>query len=211
MAHNGEQSKFPLPPPYAPSDAKLGAATHDVGDLRRKKHNKIILYMVLFAISHIGIIAIFSLTVMKVRTPKFLFRSAKVTSLTVGTRGNPSFSAAVTAELAVRNVNFGRYKYQNTTVEFFCRGASVGWATLLGSRAGMRSTKKFQIAADLKLGRNDRIASDLSAGKLPITSQARMSGMVEFLDVIKKKKSTVMNCSMEIMVATKKIANIVCR
>ncbi|KAL6508385.1 hypothetical protein OROHE_021927 [Orobanche hederae] len=126
-----------------------GAAAHDAGELRRKKRNKRILYIVLFAIFQIGIILIFSLTVMKVRTPKFRFRSAEVTSLTVGTPGNPSFSATMRAELAVRNANFGRYKYGNTTVEFFCRGASVGRATVRGSRAGMRSTKKFQIAADL--------------------------------------------------------------
>ncbi|KAL3653579.1 hypothetical protein CASFOL_003260 [Castilleja foliolosa] len=162
------------------NDAESRAATA-TGELRRKKFKKLILYIVLFAIFHTGIILIFSFTVMKVRTPNFRLRSAALTNVIVGTTANPSFSATMRAELAVRNNNFGRYKYRNTTVEFFYGGLTAGRANVRSSGANWRSTRRFEVEVDLNLAASSQLASDLRDGVLALSSRAQMKGRVELV------------------------------
>ncbi|GFP81032.1 hypothetical protein PHJA_000246500 [Phtheirospermum japonicum] len=169
------------------------------------------MYIVLFAIFQTGIILIFSFTVMKVRTPKFRVRAAVLTNVSAGTPASPSFSATMSAELGVRNNNFGGYKYQNTTVEFLYGGAVAGKAIVRSSRANWRSTKKLGVKVDLNMTASSQLASDLSNGVLAVSSRAKMMGRVDLVFVMKKKRSATMNCSMEIVIATQQIRNIACK
>ncbi|KAL2227016.1 uncharacterized protein LOC105160687 [Sesamum indicum] len=217
MAEKQPQLAYPMAPSangYTRSDAEAGAAAHDAREQRKKKRTKCLLYIVLFAIFQAGVIAIFAVTIMKVRTPRFRVRSASFENFNVGTPASPAFSARMNAELGVKNANFGRYKYRNTTVVFFYRGTPVGQAILRNSRVNWRATKKIDVAVDLSLGNaaaNSQLGSDLSAGIVPITSQARMTGRVELVFVMKKNKATEMNCNMEIVTATQQLRNIVCK
>ncbi|KAK6132148.1 hypothetical protein DH2020_034104 [Rehmannia glutinosa] len=213
MAEKEQQPTHPMAPTngYTRSDAESSAAHGGAREQRKKKRNKCLLYIVLFAIFQAAVILIFVLTIMRVRTPKFRVRSAALTNFSVGTPETPSLTAAMNAELAVRNANFGRYKYRNTTVEFLYRGTPVGQVTVRGSRANWRSTRKFEVRADLNLGVNSELGNDLRAGIVPITSQARMRGRVDLIFVMRRNRSTDMNCSMEIVVATQQIRNIICR
>ncbi|KAL0321493.1 UNVERIFIED_CONTAM: hypothetical protein Scaly_2445700 [Sesamum calycinum] len=191
MAEKQPQLAYPMAPSangYTRTDAEAGAASHDAREQRKKKRTKCLLYIVLFAIFQAGVIAIFA--------------------------ASPAFSASMNAELGVKNANFGRYKYRNTTVVFFYRDTPVGQAILQNSRVNWRATKKIDVAVDLSLGNaaaNSQLGSDLSAGIVPITSQARMTGRVELVFVMKKNKATEMNCNMEIVTATQQLRNIVCK
>ncbi|GFP81034.1 hypothetical protein PHJA_000246700 [Phtheirospermum japonicum] len=207
MAEKEQQSPYPMAPAAILGAAGSGAAA---GELRRKKRNRLIMYIVLFAIFQTGIILVFSFTVMKVRTPKFRVRAAALTNVSAGTPASPSFSATMSAELGVRNNNFGRYKYRNTTVEFLYGGASAGRAIVRSSRANWRSTRKLEVVVDLSLTASPELASDLSAGVLRLSSSAKMRGRVELILVMRKSVSTAMNCSMEFVLATHQIRNIVC-
>ncbi|KAK4384913.1 hypothetical protein Sango_2615300 [Sesamum angolense] len=133
MAEKQPQLAYPMAPSangYARTDAEAGAASHDAREQRKKKRTKCLLYIVLFAIFQAGVIAIFAVTIMKVRTPRFRVRSATFENFNVGTPASPAFSARMNAELGVKNANFGRYKYRNTTVVFFYRDTPVGQAIL---------------------------------------------------------------------------------
>ncbi|KAL8049567.1 hypothetical protein ABFX02_06G027300 [Erythranthe guttata] len=210
-----EHQPLPYTNGHGRSDAEVGgAAAHDAREQRKKKRTKCFIYIALFVIFQLGVIAIFSVTVMKIRTPKFRIRSAHLTTFHAGTPGSPSFSGTVNAEFSVKNANFGRYKYRNTTVGFFYKGTPVGQVFVRDSRAGWRSTKKFRVVVDLNLANaqaNPQLASDLNAGVVQITSQARMAGRVELIFVMKKNKSIDMNCNMEIVTATQQIRNLVCK
>ncbi|KAL3653578.1 hypothetical protein CASFOL_003259 [Castilleja foliolosa] len=186
------------------------AAAHDAEEIRRKKRSKLILYIVLFVVFQTGVILIFSFTVMKIRAPKFRLSAAVITNIAAATPANSSFTSTVKANLAVRNTNFGRYKYESTTVEFLYGGAPAGKATVDSSRANMRSTKKLEIEVDLNLAASTQVASDLRDGVLRLSSRAKMMGKVELFFVMKKKKSATMNCSMELVIATQQIRNIAC-
>jgi hypothetical protein len=200
---------------HAWSDAEAAAAAHDSRELRKKKRTRCLLYIILFAIFQTGVILIFALTIMKVRTPKFRVHSGGVENLNTGSTSNPSLSRRLTAELGVKNANFGRYKYQNTTVVFLYGGTKVGEAAVSSSRVGWRSTKKFNVVVDLNLAGggpgNEQLASDLSSGVVRLTSQAKMRGKVELIFVMKKNKSTDMNCTMELLTAAQQLRNIRCK
>ncbi|CAA0812953.1 Unknown protein [Striga hermonthica] len=191
---------------YTRPDAESPAAA----DLRRKKRNKCILFFALFAIFQTGVILIFSLIVMKVRTPKLRLRSAALSNLAAGTPANPLLRSSITAEISLRNPNFGQYKFHNTTVEFFYSGATAGRAAVRGSSVGWRSTRRVGFNVDLDLPASDELARDLSTGIVTLDFQAKMKGRVDLIFVMRKKRSTAMNCSVDVVIATRAIGNIIC-
>ncbi|KAL1552810.1 hypothetical protein AAHA92_13566 [Salvia divinorum] len=209
-----QQSAYPTNG-YIRSGDTEAAAAHDAAtrDQRKKKRTKCILYILLFIVFQTAIITVFALTIMKVRTPRFHIRAGAITDFSAGTAASPSLRATVTPEFTVKNANFGRYKYRDTTVEFFYRGTRVGQVAVPNSKAGWRSTKRFALSAvELSISGSPELAADLTAGVVPITSTARMGGKVELIFIMKKNKATNMNCTMNIVTATpQNFMNIACK
>ena len=192
-------------------DAEAAAGGHAAREQRKKKRTKCFLYIVLFVIFQSGIIAIFALTIMKVRTPRFRVREATFTTFNAAP-ANSSLRLTMVPQFSVKNTNFGRYKYRNTTVEFFYRGAKIGEVAVPNSKAGWRSTKRFTASAvNLNIAASSQLTSDLAAGVVPITSKSQVRGRVELVFIMKKNKGTKMDCSMNIAIATQAVTNIVCK
>ncbi|KAH6812931.1 hypothetical protein C2S51_021949 [Perilla frutescens var. frutescens] len=185
------------------------AAAATAPDVKNKRV-KCMLYTLLFIMFQIvATVTIFAVIAVKVRTPKFSVGEAKLTNYIV----QPSaLRATLNAEFTVKNTNFGPYKYGSTAVDFFYRGTKIGEVFVPSSKAGRRSTKKIwgSVDVDLAVSSNPQLSGDYSAGLVPITSSAKMSGRVEVMLVTKKSRSTDMNCSMYIVTATQTIWNIVC-
>ncbi|CAA2974331.1 late embryogenesis abundant At1g64065-like [Olea europaea subsp. europaea] len=213
MAENKEQqSPYPLAPAangYARSDTE--SAYHDARELRKRKRKKCLLYIVLFVVFQTGIILLFALTVMNIRTPKFRVRSAAFENFNVGTPTNPSFSLRINAEFGIKNTNFGHFKYQNSAVYFIYGSVKVGEVVVQKARAKARSTRKFNAAVELSFPENSQLRNDLNSGFVRLISQSKLRGKVELMKVLKKNKSTDMNCSMDIVTATQQLTNIVCK
>ncbi|XP_057466614.1 uncharacterized protein LOC130756147 [Actinidia eriantha] len=156
------------------------------------------------------------MTVMKFRTPKFRVRSSSsFDTFDIQSSVNNSFNLRMNAQFGIKNTNFGPYKYDNTTVTFFYKGTPVGSTVLRKSKADFRRTKKVNFAVDLvtptELASNSELASDISSGILPLTSQSRLSGKIEIMFIFKKKRATNMNCTMEVNIAAKALQNIKCK
>lgn len=215
-----KEQELPKIPPAATNGHErrdveaASVASHDARQQRREKRQKCLLYIVLFIIFQSAVIAVFSLTIMKIRTPKLSVRSATFNNFNIdNSTAKPSFSTRMNVELRLKNSNFGRYKYTNTTIYFSYRGKSIGEALVSNSYAKWKSTKRFVVDADLDFvgAQSDtQLASDLNAGVVPIESQAELRGKVELLYVMKKKKSTDMKCSIEILNGSQQLGNIVC-
>ncbi|KAE9464792.1 hypothetical protein C3L33_03282, partial [Rhododendron williamsianum] len=146
----GQKSGYdghPLAPTngYARSDAE--AATTNTEELRRQKRKKYLIYFAAFVIFQTLIIVLFSLTVMKVKTPKFRVRSTYLFNTLDVPQTNNSFNA----QFGVKNTNFGPYKYDSTTVSFLYNGIQVGSAFIPKSKANFLSTKKINVPVDLNL------------------------------------------------------------
>jgi len=176
-------------------------------ELRRKKRIKIAAYVVAFVVFQSIVIAIFALTVLKVKTPRFRVRSATFDTFSVtGT----SMDVTMNAQLGVKNTNFGPYKYDNSTVIFYYRGAQVGTAFVPKSKANFKSTKKLNVVVSLS-STSSELASDSAAGIVPLSSEARLTGKVELMLIMKKKKATNMNCTMELNIPTRQLQNVKCK
>lgn len=107
----------------------------------------------------------------------------------------------------VKNANFGPYKYDTTTVDFTYSGALVGQAQVPKSKANFRSTKKINVLVNL----SSSLGNDLSKGVLTLSSTGTMNGKVKMMLIFKKKKkSTRMNCTMEINLSSKPLQSIHC-
>ncbi|KAA8539979.1 hypothetical protein F0562_026671 [Nyssa sinensis] len=174
-----EKHQQVYPMPQAKHDEE--AAMEQSKELRRKKRMKCLVYVVAFAVFQTGIILLFALTVMKIRTPKFRVRSATFETFDVVTT-TPSFNIKMNAELGVKNTNFGHYKFDNSTITFFYKETPVGSAVVYKTRARARSTKKFNIVVDListNLPNTSNLGNDMSSGFLPLSSKSTLRGKVE--------------------------------
>ncbi|KAG5558694.1 hypothetical protein RHGRI_008602 [Rhododendron griersonianum] len=204
MAEKEQQQAFPLAPTngYARSDAE--AATTNTEELRRQKRKKYLIYFAAFVIFQTLIIVLFSLTVMKVKTPKFRVRSSSSINTVDVPQTNTSFT--LNAQFGVKNTNFGPYKYDSTTVDFLYNGIQVGSAVIPKSKANFLSTKKINVPVDLNLSGNTSNSEILT-----LTSTARLSGKVELMLIFKKKKAVNMNCTMDVNTRTSELLNVACK
>ncbi|KAL8557321.1 hypothetical protein ACS0TY_004672 [Phlomoides rotata] len=151
MAEKLLQSTYPLAPAAAharSSDTEAGGAA--AMELRKKKRRKRIIFITTFVISNLLINTIMALTILKARNPSFRIREATVAAFNAGAPAN----ATLNLQFAVKNTNFGRYNYCNTTVVFMHGGTPAGEVHVANSKVGWRSMKKFNVEVKLNLGIN---------------------------------------------------------
>ncbi|CAN4085831.1 unnamed protein product [Withania somnifera] len=180
-------------------------------ELRQKIRKKFLAYVALFILFQIAIILFSSLYIMKVRTPKFRVLSARFETKYAE---NASFNITMNTELGVKNTNFGPYKYKNSSVCFYYNGVSIGGAFVSQGKAGFKSNKKFNVIVNLSskdvLAKDSKLRNDLSSGTLILTSKSKLEGKVKLLFLIKKKKSTHMDCTITIGLVHKVVRHIEC-
>lgn len=190
------------------SDAEATGGAAAEQRRRRNKRYKCFLYAFLFALLQTGIILLFTFTIMKIRTPKFRVLSATLDgSGTAAPPTNASLSLTMRAVLGVKNPNFGRFKFERTPVYFYHDGDQVAVAAAPEGKANWRSTEEFEVAVDVKVA---RVEGELSGGVVRLTSRAEMRGDVRVARMAKKRRSSIMNCTMEIVVGASQLRNITC-
>ncbi|KAL6132088.1 PREDICTED: uncharacterized protein LOC101302889 [Fragaria vesca subsp. vesca] len=222
MAENKEAaatSPYPLmpsAPSYMRSDQEAAAsAPPSAEELRHKKRMRCLLYVSIFAVFQVVVITVFALTVMKIKSPKFRVRTASITGFEVGSASNPSFNLEMDVHFGVKNTNFGHFEYEDGIVVFTYRDVRIGQTNVEEERVRARSTRKVDVSSvDLTsrgLPANSRLGSDISTGIIPITISSKLDGKIHLMKIIKKKKSAQMNCTMEVVLATKSVQNVVCK
>ncbi|XP_027174074.1 late embryogenesis abundant protein At1g64065-like [Coffea eugenioides] len=215
MAENGEQKVYGSATvnPYGRVDEEVASLAQK--DERRKKRMKCFAYVAAFAVFQTAVILVFALVVMKVRTPKFRVRSAAFEDFQVSTlTTNASFSTSMITELSAKNPNFGSYKYQDSTVNFFYQNYKVGEAVVPKGKANFRSTKKFTVSVDLNSANvpGNVLGSELSQHAwIPLTSRATLKGKVTLMLMFKKNKSTSMDCTMNLNTSSRQLQELSCK
>ncbi|OIT04046.1 PREDICTED: uncharacterized protein LOC109225120 [Nicotiana attenuata] len=182
-------------------------------ELRKKKRKKFLIFVALSILFQIAITLFSSLYIMKVRTPKFRIRSVTFDVLSKNAE-NSSFNITMNAEFGVKNTNFGPYKYRDSTVYIFYNGVNIGEAFVSHGKAGFKSTKKFNVVVNLSskdvLTKDSKLRNDLNSETLILTSKSKLEGKVALIFVLKKKKSTEMDCTITVGLADKVIRDIDC-
>ncbi|KAI4370111.1 hypothetical protein MLD38_018492 [Melastoma candidum] len=188
--------------------AEKGHASYSVEEDKRRKRMKWAAYIAAFVVFQTGVILVFALVVMKVRTPKFRVGDLDITSLT--TTNNASFDIKAVAPIRIKNNNFGPYKYDATTVDFTYGGATVGQAAVPKGTAGFMGTKKLDVDVELSSSASTAGAG-ISAGVLTLESVGTMEGKVEMMWIFKKKKAIHMNCTILVNVSSKTLQSVTCQ
>ena len=200
MAEKTHQA-YPLAPAngYTRSDGE--SLSED--ELKRKKRIKCFAYIGIFIVFQMAIGAVFGLTVLKVKTPKV--RLGTTSTLSGVTSSTTSFSSTFNTQIRVKNTNWGPYKFDEGVVTFKYQGTPVGTFTVPKGKAGMRGTKKIDASVSLNT------AALNSSGELTLTSEAKLTGKVTLMLMMKKKKSASMNCTIQIDVSGQTVKSVVCK
>ncbi|KAL6182263.1 hypothetical protein ACLB2K_043686 [Fragaria x ananassa] len=200
MAEKTHQA-YPLAPAngYTRSDGE--SLSED--ELKRKKRIKCFAYIGIFIVFQMAIGAVFGLTVLKVKNPKV--RLDTTSTLSGVTSSTTSFSSTLNTQIRVKNTNWGPYKFDEGVVTFKYQGTPVGTFTVPKGKAGMRGTKKIDASVSLNT------AALNSSGELTLTSEAKLTGKVTLMGMMKKKKSASMNCTIQIDVSGQTVKSVVCK
>ncbi|BFG31826.1 hypothetical protein CerSpe_181000 [Prunus speciosa] len=121
MAEKNQQV-YPIAPAngYTRSDAE---SLESADELKRKKKIKMAIYISIFVVFQIIVITTMSLTVMKVKTPKFRLGNINFQSF----ESTPSFDLKFTTQIRIKNsANWGSYKFKASNVTFKLQGQTVG-------------------------------------------------------------------------------------
>nr|XP_015867339.2 late embryogenesis abundant protein At1g64065-like [Ziziphus jujuba var. spinosa] len=177
------------------------SSTMSEKELKRRKRIRLAIYISIFVVFQIIVIAIFSVTVLKAKTPKFRLSEIEIQSLNTNTS-----SLAFTTKVKVKNSNFGAYKYDNSTIAFTYQGSFVGQVVIEKGKAGWLTTKNIE---GVQVNLNSQALP--TAGDFTLNSNGKMTGKVDLIGMIKKKKSTEMDCTIGINVEARTVRSLECK
>ncbi|XP_050121148.1 late embryogenesis abundant protein At1g64065-like [Malus sylvestris] len=181
-------------------------------ELKRQKRIKLTIYIGIFIVFQIIIITSMSLTVMKVKTPKVRLGNISVQDLN-SVQATPSFDTKFKTQIRVKNTNFGPYKFDASIVTFLYQGVIVGQVAIPMSKAGMLSTKKIEVEVSLssRALSSSNLGREFSSGVLTLNSAANLTGKVELMFIMKKKKSSTMDCTIAFDLSSKTLKSLQCK
>ncbi|PRQ17548.1 putative Late embryogenesis abundant protein, LEA-14 [Rosa chinensis] len=182
--------------------------------IRRERSNKCFVYVftgiVLFSIA----ILVFALLVLRVKSPEIKLRSVTVKNLKYSS-WPPSFNTSLSAQMTVKNPNFGDYEFVPTTVSFLYGGSKVGSTKVVKGQAKVKKTGRVSFGVDLRSNKlpegANNLTSDINSGMLKLTGTGKVSGKVTLWKIINKRKTGKMDCTMTLVLKSKTIKDLVCR
>ncbi|PQQ05839.1 uncharacterized protein Pyn_37337 [Prunus yedoensis var. nudiflora] len=203
---------YPLAPSngYTRSD---GESQLSADELKRKKRIKLAIYITIFVVFQIIVITAMSLTVMKVKNPRFRLGNINVQSFE-SVPATPSFDTKFTTQIKIKNsANWGSYKFGAANITFQYLGETLAVIDVAKGKAGWLSTIKrnAEVSLNSTAITNSNLGSDLRSGVLTLNSVGRLNGKVAIMFIMKKKKATNMNCTIAFDVAAKNVKSLQCK
>ncbi|XP_021801529.1 uncharacterized protein LOC110745712 [Prunus avium] len=195
---------------YQRSDAE---SLENADELKRKKKIKLAIYITIFVVFQIIVITTMSLTVMKVKTPRFRLGNINFQSFE-SVPETPSFDTKFTTQIKIKNsANWGSYKFNAANITFQYRGTTLAVIDVAKGKAGWLSTIKRNAEVSLNSSRitGSNLGSELSSGVLTRNSVGRLNGKVAIMFIMKKKKAANMNCTIAFDVAAKTLKSLQCK
>ena len=176
-----------------------------------RKNTKCIAYVAAFIVFQTIIILVFAPTLLKIKSPKLRFGKVDVESFSNSTS---AFTMKLQAQVAVKNTNFGYFKYPNNTIPITYGGVTVGEVVVPKGRARARSTNRFMVTVELsydQLSNNSTLGSDINSGLLPLVSRAKLPGKIHLMKVMKKKKTAEMYCTIKVNLMNRVVQDLKCK
>ncbi|KAI5329042.1 hypothetical protein L3X38_028439 [Prunus dulcis] len=186
---------------YTRSDGESQLSSHE---LKRKKRIKLAIYIAIFVVFQTIVITIMSLTVLKVKTPKFRLGNISVQSF-------EATSLKFNTQIKIKNsANWGSYKFKASNVTFQHQGNIVGVLDIEKGKVGWLSTIKRDVNVNLSLNSSAISGSNLGS-EVMLNSVGRLEGKVAIMFIMKKKKATNMNCTIAFAVKEQSVSSVHCK
>ncbi|XWS38296.1 hypothetical protein CRYUN_Cryun19dG0119600 [Craigia yunnanensis] len=182
---------------------------------KKMKNMKCYAYIIAGVVLQTIIILVFALTVMRIKTPSIRLRSVAVQNLNYNASGVvPHFNMTMIMEIAVKNTNFGHFRFDNTTANITFGSVVVGHGEIIKSRASARKTKRMNVTVDIgsssAISDENELSTELSSGTLTLTGVAKLRGKVTLMKVMKKRKTAEMNCTMTVNLISHAVQDLDC-
>ncbi|KAF4354812.1 hypothetical protein F8388_018016 [Cannabis sativa] len=180
--------------------------------IRKERSNKCFIY-VFATIVFLGLILlIFSLIVLRPKSPDVKIRSVTVKTLHYITSPFPSVNATLVAEISIENPNFGPYSFDGSSARILYGGQKIGERRFGKGRTETRGRTRVRLTMDIRSSRlpegANNLNSDLNNGVLKISSYAKITGKVELIKIINNRKTSEMKCDMNLVLKTKRIKDL---
>ncbi|XP_050379124.1 uncharacterized protein LOC126796356 [Argentina anserina] len=201
--------------PLAPENSYIRSEAESLiseDELKRRKRIRLFTYICIFIVFQIIVMTAFGLTVMKVKTPSIRLGETNVQSFN-SVAATPSFITSFTTQIWVKNTNWGPYMFDGSIATFLYQGVAVGQVLIPKSKAALHSTKKISVSVSLntdELPSNSTLCSELNSGIMTLSSQAKLTGKVELMLIMKMKKSATMDCITAFDLSTKTVKSTQC-
>ncbi|KAF5460612.1 hypothetical protein F2P56_020470 [Juglans regia] len=170
---------------------------------KNMQNRKCYAYIIAGVVFQTIIILVFALTVMRIKTPSVRIRSVTVQNLTYNAPNSPAFfTVTLNAEIAVKNKNFGHFRFDKSTANVTFENVVVGDGDIIKGRAKARKTKRMNVTIDVSsngvVTDGAELNNELNSGNLTLTCLARLRGKVTLMKMMKKRKTADMNCTMTV-------------
>ncbi|KAL5551875.1 hypothetical protein UlMin_002051 [Ulmus minor] len=182
--------------------------------IRRERNNKCFVYVFLVIVILSIILLVFSLVVLRPKSPDVKLRSVMVRNLRYTTSKKPSLNATLVAQVMIKNPNFGYFVLENRNVaSFFYRGTKFGEKRIQKGSVDVRETKKSSVVVDLrssKLPENQNLGNDLNSGFLKLSFRSKIVGEVHLMKIFKNKRTSYLNCNMTLNLKRRRVKDLLC-
>ncbi|KAL5540296.1 hypothetical protein UlMin_042779 [Ulmus minor] len=198
----------PLFPNDEPESDIESVKTESDKELLHKYSMKRLAYVAIGTVLQTLIILVFSLIVLRIKSPKFRIASITIEDLDVSSEKNfPTLGMRLNAQVTVKNTNFGDFKFEESSINFVYKGKQVGDASVDEGKVNARSTKKMNVTATGSI----TAKNDVEGGILRVSCHCKLKGKVHLMKMIKKKESAEMSCSFTINLKQKMIKDLKCK
>ncbi|EXC34335.1 hypothetical protein L484_006690 [Morus notabilis] len=183
--------------------------------LRKERTNKCFVYIFAGIVILGAILLIFALIVLRSKSPEIKLKSVTVKSLDYSTSPWPSLNATLIATVAIKNPNFGPYRFgSNNSAVFLYGGGKLGEQRIRQGKATAKATKRVNVTVEIRTSRlpqgSNNLGGDLSSGMVNLSSYCKFTGRVHLIKIFENRKTAEMNCAMTLVLKTKMIKNLRC-
>lgn len=200
-------------PPLGPKSDEEFGVFKPIASKPQKHSNKCLVYVLATLVILAAFALVFSIAVLRVDKPHAQLRSVSVKNLRHGTSPSPSLNATLTAQVSIRNKNFGAFDFDNGTATLRYEGMVVGEKKFSGGHVEARKTARMNVTFDVrseKLWEDRNLSSDINSGRVNLTAYAQMTGKVRVMKVVTKRTTATVNCTMTLNLTTGSIQDLVC-
>lgn len=168
-----------------------------------EKSSKFLVYVLAIMVIVGSVFLIFSSIFLRVINPDIEMGSVTVRNLRYSTAAtnssSPSFSFTLITEITVENSNFGDFRFENTTGSVWFGPVVVGEMRIPTGRAQARETERLNVSVDVSSVRIPdamNLSTNISSGLLELNSYGRLSGRINVMNIMKRRRHPEMNCFM---------------